>query len=400
MEIRKIPLDESLWLYKEPALLEAISPEAAMELACRVALKGAGAVHRNPLVGAVFVDKEHRFLAAAAHLAYGQEHAEIKLIEKIYKQGLEQRLDQCTLYTTLEPCSHVGKTQPCVGALSKLPIKNLIYGTIDPNPLVAGRGIAFLESRGIACTHSSVFEAMGAPLLQQFRWSLYNKTPFIGLKAALSLNGMAAFSGDRRAWITSERARRYGHWLRHCYEGILVGADTVICDNPSLNARHPHLRGQNPLKIILDPHGRALLSRPVREHRVIEHEGVKTLWISEERFWKSRDGSNARKDLEAFGSQILSLENTWNLHSLLQAFADKDLASLLLEGGTKVWASFLDAGFVNKCYFFLAPKIFNNSAMNLSQSLNSNLDLERLVLTQLDKDLLIEGELSHSGVSK
>lgn len=393
MEIHKTPLDESLWLCKEPELLNSITPQEAMVLACQIALKGIGFVHRNPLVGAVLVDKEHRFLAAAAHLAFGQEHAEINLIDRIRKQKLESHLPDCILYITLEPCSHVGKTQPCIHALSKLPLKEMVYGTIDPNPLVAGRGIAFLEKNNIQCTHSFEFEAMSTHLLEHFKWSLSHKTPYIALKAALTLNGMAAFKGDQRAWISSERSRNYGHWLRNSYEAILVGANTVVTDNPTLNVRHPKFKGRTPLRIVLDPDGRALLSRPLAKHHLLSVEPEKTLWICKSSFWKSN--VEILKNIESLGAQIHSLEKNWNLKDLVQMLGEKDIASLLLEGGPHVWGSFLNEQLVNKLYLFLAPKLFSGNAINFASSLapNESLEFTHTTLTCLEEDLLIEAWL-------
>jgi diaminohydroxyphosphoribosylaminopyrimidine deaminase/5-amino-6-(5-phosphoribosylamino)uracil reductase len=395
LEIRKIPLDESYWRYKEPKPFEEITPTAAMELACQVALKGAGAVHTNPLVGAVLVDERHRFLAAAAHLAYGQEHAEINLIDQVHKKGLETKLAQCILYTTLEPCSHVGKTQPCVNALVKIPLEEVVYGTVDPNPLVAGRGIAFLENSSIRCTHSPEFGKMGRHLLEQFKWCLRKKTPFVGLKAALTLNGMAAYQGDQRAWITLERARNYAHWLRLSYEAVLVGANTVICDNPTLNIRHPNISGRTPLRVVLDPQGQALLSRPLLEHKLVAMEPTKTLWICDEAFWRSDAGASAGKALQKYGTQFYSLDKEWSMNSLLEMLGEKNIASLMLEGGPGIWGSFLNEGLVNKVHLFLAPKFFSGKAINFGSSLSSdrNLSFEEATLTILDNDILIEGPI-------
>jgi len=393
MLIRKTPLDESFWLYEEPELLKSLTPQEAMGLACQIALKGVGSVHKNPLVGTVLVDRQHRFLAAAAHLAYGQEHAEINLIECLHKRQLENHLADSILYTTLEPCSHVGKTRPCVEALSKVPLKEVIYGSIDPNPLVAGKGIAYLEDKKIACTHSSEFEIMGAHLLEHFRWNLMQKTPYIAIKAALSLNGMAAYSGDQRAWITCERSRNYGHWLRNDYEAILVGANTVIRDNPTLNIRHPKFKGRTPLRIVLDPEAKALLARPLHKHHLLSVEPHKTLWICKSSVWKKN--SALMKEIETLGAHIHSLEKNWNLKNLVEFFASQNIASLLLEGGPHVWGSFLNEGLVNKLYVFLAPKLFSGNAMNFARAFepHSNIELTYTTLTCLEEDFLMEAKI-------
>ncbi len=396
MEFRKIPLDESLWRYKEPARFEVLSAQQAMELACAVALKGAGAVHKNPMVGAVLVDAEHRFLVASAHLAFGQDHAEVSLLKQIQQLGLSDHLAQSTLYVTLEPCSHHGKTPPCVDAILRVPIRELVYAAIDPNPLVSGRGIRLLEEQGVQCTFSKDFAAMAEYLLEHFSWGLSHKTPYIGLKTASSLNGMAAYPGDQRAWISGERARHYGHWLRCQYEGILVGAQTIVLDNPTLDVRHPHIQARNPLRIVLDPHGRALQVRDLSEHNILKGDASQTLWICEEVFWESLKGQEMVLALQELGAKILSLPKAWTLHSLLCQLGEREMVSLLIEGGPRTWGAFLQAGLVNKMHCFLATKVFAGNAINFAAYHlgSSHLNLKQTVLTMLEDDILVEGIIS------
>lgn len=386
------PLDQSLWNYREPELLEKISSQRAMELASHVALKGGGRVHKNPLVGAVLVDKEHRFLGAAAHLAFGQEHAEINLIEKIHERKLEALLQGGILYSTLEPCFHKGKTQPCVNALEKIPIQKLVYGNIDPNPEVSGKGIAYLSSKGIRCEQSPDFQKMSAHLLEVFEWCLSSKRPFIALKAALSLNGMSSFPNTERQAITSPRALDYAHWLRRTYEAILVGSKTLILDNPRLDVRHSKLSGPSPLRIAFDPKGKALLSRPLEEHRLIQDHPGKTMWACYSSFWESLEGKELRTNLDRRGVQTLSLQVDRPIESLLQDLEEKDCASLLVEGGPFVWGSFLNKELFNKLYLFLAPQILSGDALNFTSFLKDQrkIDLEKMKLSLLEKDLLLE----------
>lgn len=388
MQIRDIPLDEALWTYKEPEVFEVISKERAIELATTVALKGAEFVHKNPRVGAVFVDKEHRFLAAAAHLVYGQGHAEINLLLKIQERGLESSLDGATLYVTLEPCSHVGKTQSCAQALLKTSIKKVIYAMKDPNPFVLGRGISLLEEHGIVCEHSEVFQEKTEHLLDSFKWSLKHKTPFVALKAALTMNGVAAYKGDRKNWITSERARAYGHWLRMNYEAILVGAGTVFYDNPVLNVRHPYLKGRTPQRIVLDPHGRGLLARDISQQQLVAIEPEKTVWFCRREFWDSHH--DLQEKLKERGVKCLSLERGWTLKTLLEDLGNMGIASLLVEGGVYVWDSFLKERFVNKIYLFQAPKIISGDTLHFASSVDDTRRLEYTHVTALAEDLLIE----------
>jgi diaminohydroxyphosphoribosylaminopyrimidine deaminase/5-amino-6-(5-phosphoribosylamino)uracil reductase len=282
-----------------------------------------------------------------------------------------------------------------VDEIAKLPLKEVIYGAIDPNPLVSGNGIAFLEKRNIRCTYSEFFDVSSAHLLEQFKWALHNKTPYVGLKSAISLNGMSGFPNDKKVWITSERARHYGHWLRMCYDAILVGANTVILDNPILNVRHPKLIGRTPLRIVLDPNGRALLSRPFSECNLLSIEPEKTLWVCKTSFWKSAEGIKALEVLQSSETQIHALDNDWSLQGFLKELGARECGSLLLEGGEKVWGSFLNEGLVNKAHLFFAPKLFSKQGTSFMSSFENDfqLSLKPMTLTSLDEDLLIEGSI-------
>lgn len=393
MEICKIPLDELFYQYAEPALLQPLTPQQAMELACQVALKGVGTVYKNPLVGAVLVDKEHRFIAASAHLVYGEKHAEANLVDEIMNRGLLPQVQESTLYVTLEPCAHHGKTPPCVDILAQLPLKEVVFGAIDPNPLVQGKGVQALKNSGILCRQDSKFGTMGAHLLEHFAWSLNHAGPFIGLKAAITINGIAGRPGDQRVWITSERSRLFGHWLRFYYESILVGANTIMLDNPTLNIRHPKIKGRTPLRLALDPIGKALNCRPLDQQHLLTVEPTKTLWICEESFWRSSVGKKLNSQLEKLGTETYALKSDWRLTDLIHELANKKLASLLLEGGSQVWSSFLEASLVNKLHVFMAPKLLASDHTMHFAPMTGEIPLENVSLTCLGDDILVEGHV-------
>ena len=280
---QKKPLDEIYHEYKEPEIGVVLSPDQCMDLAWQVAWQGLGYVGLNPLVGAVAVDKEHRFLGAACHEKIGQNHAEVNLVEKINQRNLNSSLKDATIYVTLEPCSHFGKTPPCAELLSKLPIKKVVYGCKDYNPKVNGKGVAHLLSQDISVEQFHDCSRLDE-LVKHHLWFLNYKTPYIGLKAAVTFNGILARLGDRRPQISCQRSLEYGHWLRLRYDSILVGKNTVIYDNPILNIRHVKTE-KVPLRIVVDPQGQALLSRKLEEHNLIKYSPKQTMWCCHKNVW-------------------------------------------------------------------------------------------------------------------
>lgn len=419
MQWNPIPKDEFLHQLKMPELRDPLSPQQCMELAYHIAWQGLGFVYQNPLVGAVVVDKDHRFLAAAAHLKFGEEHAEVRLVQALREKNLLHHLKDATLYVTLEPCSHQGKTKPCVDLLLSLPIKKVIYGCVDPNPLVHGQGVKKLEEKGITCENPVFFQNMVRDLISHFKHFISHRRPFVGLKVACTLNAISAKNGDKRAWLTSLRARQYGHWLRQRYDAILVGAQTVIQDNPTLIVDHPFIQTpRDPLRIVFDPHGRALKFRPLKNTQLLHpsknSQSLQTLWVCSEFFWQSPAGKKAKHEVEALGAETLGLELDpiskqitdfekiqFDIHRFLQVLADRGLPSLLLEGGTGVWGAFLKAGAVHQTHVFLAPKIFSfEDSISWSQEYmggdGQHLSCHDIVLTALDDTLLYEGLLSRN----
>ncbi|MBP6219398.1 MAG: bifunctional diaminohydroxyphosphoribosylaminopyrimidine deaminase/5-amino-6-(5-phosphoribosylamino)uracil reductase RibD [Oligoflexales bacterium] len=366
---QRLALDEWSLSFKEPEFLSSVTEDECIQLAAQIAWQGLGFVKTNPLVGAVAVDQNHRFLGAAAHLQYGEGHAEQNLLAKIKQQGHGDALRGGTLYCTLEPCSHFGKTPPCSRLVAESALQKLVYGFKDPNPLVAGRGLAQLESVGILCSESKLLRELSAPLLEHFFYWIEHKgeLPFIGLKIAMSINSVLGFRKSETAldpkpsqWITSQRAREYGHWLRQHYESILVGAQTLIEDNPTLNVRHPDLvatnRARTPLRIVFDPNGRALKSRELSEHNLLKTEPSKTLWVCQSHFWEQENQLKQR--LEQLGAETFGLKkDDSGLMSLLKYLAARGVPSLLVEGGAKTWNYFLAENLPKKLHVFMAPKV-------------------------------------------
>ena len=215
-----------------PQLNTVLADTQCMDIAYQIAWQGCGAVSTNPLVGAVAVDSKQSFLKAAAHLQRGKAHAEVNLVEALKRDQLLSRLKGGCIYVTLEPCCHTGLTPPCTSLLKNLAPISVKYGCKDPNPLVAGRGISELLKADIKV--SQIKTTGLTKLLEHFQWYLKNRRPFVGIKVATSLNGIIA-KRETQEIDYRRRARSYGHWLRLHYDSILIGANTLIQDNPSLN---------------------------------------------------------------------------------------------------------------------------------------------------------------------
>jgi len=405
MFVQLTPHDEILSLTKLPLLFSTLTPSACMDLACQIAWQGVGHTKTNPLVGAVVVDKNHRFLGAAAHLQYGGPHAEVQLFTSIQEQGLAEHLEGATLYVTLEPCAHQGKTPPCAAYLLDFPLKKVVVGVVDPNPLVNGKGLQLLKENQILTEVPEEFTQKALSLLEFFFHYQSKKTPFVGLKAAFNLSGAIGLKDSSRLEITQARARTYGHWLRQHYQSILVGAGTVIADNPTLTVRHEHLpRKRTPLRLVLDPDGRALTHRALRETNLLNHEADKTMWVCSEDFYQSPTGNLLRKELIDLGAKTLALpyaQTGFDLPLFLQQLGAMGISSTLLEGGAKIWGSFLEQDLVQKCHLFIAPTLISTAnAIHWSDhftGLKKSIQLHNISITPLDENLLLEGTCTQEG---
>jgi len=302
-----------------------ITREQAQDLAIREAEKAIGFVSPNPLVGCVVVDKDHKFLSSGYHEKFGEAHAEINALNKLQKSQLQD----ATLYVTLEPCSHTGKTPPCSERLMAEPIKNVVIGLQDPNPLVAGRGISMLRQKGINVEVDDKFGERCRQLTEIFLWHIQNQSPFIALKVATSLDGKVALSSGESQWITGEEARKAGRALRAKYDATLIGAGTLIHDNPRMDFRGTAFEGKKTNRLIIwDP------SRTAKEFLP-----------------KSIVGQSFSKDMVTLiHTPVITMEVLKKLHR-------EGIYSILVEGGANTHSHFVQQGFVHKIYNFVAPTL-------------------------------------------
>ncbi len=315
-----------------------------MAQALDLARKGEGTTSPNPMVGAVVV-REGVVVGRGFHERAGGPHAEIAALREA-----GERARGATLYVTLEPCNHTGRTGPCTEAVLAAGVARVVAAMRDPNPL-AGGGLERLAAEGVTVS-SGLMEAEARRLNEAFISFVTKKRPFILLKAAATLDGrIATRTGDSK-WITGPEARAHAHRVRRALDAILVGVGTVLADDPTLTARAPGLSAKNPVRVILDtrlstPPGSALL-RSASESAI---------WI----FCGGDFPQERREALESAGAEVIpagcDASGRVDLRRVMEILARRSVLSLLVEGGSRVHAAFLAARLADKVHFYLAPKI-------------------------------------------
>ncbi len=310
-----------------------------MELALRLALERKGLTHPNPTVGCVIV-KEGKVIAQANHERAGSPHAEAKALSMAGESAKDS-----TLYVTLEPCTHFGRTPPCVDAIIKAGVKRVVIATLDPNPLVSGNGVRRLREAGIE-VKVGVLEEEAKRLNEDFFTYITKGRPYITLKFAQSLDGSLATQNYHSKWISSEESRKYAHKLRAEASAVLVGINTVLRDNPSLTVRAFEWE-RNPTRIVLDPK----LRIPI-DCNLVKDKKAKTVVITAV---EDRHKINA---LQEEGVEVLLAgyeDGLLNLKEVLRELYFKEVMHLLVEGGAHTLTSFLREGFYDRICVFLAP---------------------------------------------
>ncbi len=328
--------------------MKAKEDEFYMRLALKEGRRGLGRTSPNPPVGAVVVDPEsEKILARGYHRRAGLPHAEVEALRRAGDQARG-----ATLYVTLEPCHHHGRTPPCTEAILEAGIRRVVAGTRDPNPKARG-GLEYLRTRGIE-VRSGVLERECRYLVRFFLKRVLTGLPWVILKAATSLDGRIATRTGDSQWITGEAARRYGHRLRDICDAILVGRRTVEADDPELTCRLP--RGRNPIRIVLDT--RLSLSP---EYRIFQTARETPTWL----ICGERASSEKEKTFRDLGVEVLRVKERngrIDLEDLLKVLARRDILSVLVEGGGEIHGSFLDAGLVDEVFFFVGPVIIGGKA--------------------------------------
>lgn len=325
-----------------------MAEEQFMKRAIELAKQGAGWTAPNPLVGAVVV-KNGRVIGEGYHRKYGELHAERNALAACSEDPAG-----ATLYVTLEPCCHYGKTPPCTEIIIEKKIAKVVIGSRDPNPKVAGKGARILREHGIEVVEDYMREACDA-LNPVFFHYITTKTPYVVLKFAMTLDGKIATRTGASKWITGEAARNHVHQLRGRYAGILAGIGTVLADDPMLNCRIDG--AHQPLRIILDSH----LRIPMGSRLVRSAKEYPLLIVCNESIRDREEGINRIQKLEEAGAKVWTLPEKNghpDLNVLMQRLGEEKIDSVLIEGGGTVNEAALKAHIVHHVYAYIAPKIF------------------------------------------
>ena len=357
-----------------------------MQRALDLAKLGAGFVNPNPMVGAVIV-KDGKIIGEGYHKKYGDLHAERNALKDCRERGNNPK--DATIYVTLEPCCHHGKTPPCTEAIIESGISKVVIGTLDVNPLVAGRGAEILSNSGIR-VEIGLLEKECKELNRIFNKYMTEKRPYVLMKYAMTADGKIATVSGESKWITGEKARENAHKLRKRFAGIMVGVSTVISDNPSLDCRLDEST-KNPVRIICDSYLRTPLDATV----------VKTANEIETIIATSSEDKEKIAQYQERGCKVLvvpSSEKGINLKYLMKALGEMGIDSVLLEGGGTINYSALESKIVDEIHIHMAPKIFGGNSKSPVEGLGISdisqaVKLNPIRTTWAGKDLIIENEV-------
>lgn len=320
---------------------DLMDDELYMRQALALACLAEGDTSPNPMVGAVIVSADGEVVGEGYHHKAGQPHAEINALKEAKKLARGG-----TIYVTLEPCSHFGRTGPCCEAIIAAGLKRVVAAVEDPNPKVAGNGFKRLRDAGIEVTVGVCAEESRLLNEKFFHWIVTGR-PFVSMKYAMTLDGkIATRTGDSK-WITGEDARAYGHYLRKAHDCILVGKNTVLADDPELTTRL--VEGRNPLRIVLDSNCEIPMTA-----KIFDGE-AETLLVTGTSKQAKAEALQALPKVEVL--QLPAVNGKLPVALLLQELAGRNLTSILVEGGSTVHGDFLEAGLVDRIYAFIAPKL-------------------------------------------
>ena len=355
-----------------------------MNIALELAEKGRGYTSPNPVVGAVVV-KDGNIVGKGWHQMLGGAHAEVNALDHAGEQARE-----ATIYVTLEPCHHHGRTPPCTERILSAGIRRVVIAAADPNPKVAGGGADYLKKQGLDIA-MGVCEDKAKEQNEAFFKFIRTGRPFVILKCAATLDGrIATRTGDSK-WVTGPASRQYVHELRHAADGIMVGIGTVKTDNPSLTTRLDEKKGADPHRIILDTR----LSIP-EDAKVLRIESASDTII----IFNKPDDPKKPERLTEKGIELIQAplkDGLLDLSAVVDLLGRKDMTSLLIEGGSRVIGSVVRAGIADKIYFFYAPKILGGDdgipvcSGPGPELMADSLPINNISVKRFDDDVLISG---------
>ncbi|MCX5695568.1 MAG: bifunctional diaminohydroxyphosphoribosylaminopyrimidine deaminase/5-amino-6-(5-phosphoribosylamino)uracil reductase RibD [Candidatus Omnitrophica bacterium] len=355
--------------------------EYYMNLAMQLALKGKGKTSPNPLVGAVVV-KKGKIIGRGFHAQAGLSHAEVVALDEAGDLA-----EDATLYVTLEPCRHFGRTPPCVARIIKSGVQKVVVGMVDPNPLNNGKGIEILRQNKIKVEVGFLEDELKR-LNEAFIKYITKKIPFVTVKVAQSLDGRIATKTGDSKWITSDKSRGLAHRSRGNFDAIMVGVNTVLRDNPKLDS---WFSKKHPVKIVVD----SQLSTPGKANIFLGSSPVIIATLA------ARSGQETENRAILTGkANILETKEKGgqvNLKDMLKKLAGMGITNILVEGGGMLIGSLFDEGLVDKIMFFLSPKIIGgkdaiSSVMGQGVArVERALKLKNVTLKRVGEDFLIEG---------
>ncbi len=358
-----------------------------MEHALALASKARGHTSPNPMVGAVIV-RDGEIIGEGYHQRAGDAHAEVHALNQA--KGLAEG---ATMYVTLEPCCHWGRTPPCTESVIRAKLADVFVAMKDPNPQVAGNGIRQLEEAGIP-VQVGICEEESRQLNEVFIKYITTQYPFVILKSAISLDGKIATASGESQWITSEASRLKGHEVRAQVDAILVGVGTVLQDNPSLTARFPETQNEDPIRVVVDSRGRTPLGAKVFNP---DSKAGTLIAVTE------NAPVGKIEALQSAGADVLIIEAQEGrvcLSALMRELGRREITSVLIEGGGEINAAALQAGIVDKLMFFIAPKLIGGKdapgpigGVGIAR-LAEAFALRDANISQIGTDFLIEGYLS------
>jgi diaminohydroxyphosphoribosylaminopyrimidine deaminase/5-amino-6-(5-phosphoribosylamino)uracil reductase len=355
-----------------------------MRHALALARRGLGRVAPNPAVGCVIVSEGGRIVGRGSTKPGGRPHAETVALEQA-----KERARGATVYVTLEPCAHQGKTPPCADALIRAGVKRVVAAAQDPEPRVNGQGFARLKAAGIELTQG-VLEKEALQLNEGFLRRVRDGRPLVTLKVAQSLDGKIALKSGESRWITGEEARAFGHLMRAEHDAILVGIGTALADDPELTVRLAGLEDRLPLRIVLDTNGRL----PAQSKLARTARKVPTLVFT---------AGAPRPELEALGVDVVFAARDAQAHigipAMLAALAKRGVTRLLVEGGAAVHASFLSGGLVDRLEVFTAPIVLGGDALD-SVAARALADIKEASRFERTGERRLDGDLLESFIRK
>jgi len=357
-----------------------------MKRVLQLAKKGTSRVSPNPRVGAIIV-KNQRIISEGYHMDYGGPHAEINAMSHVPYNTLKDSI----LYVNLEPCSHHGHTPPCVHAIIKSGIQKVVVGHIDPNPLVNGKGIEMLQKAGIQ-VKLGILEKDCCQLNEAYIKLITKNRPFVTLKIAETLDGKIATVTGESHWITSKESRRIVHRLRSEHDGILVGINTILIDNPELTVRLFRSVHHQPKRFVMDE----MLQIPY-ESKILKHPDMdRTIIVTSEQSSKARIQKLTDTGVKVWMIQTNSNGNI-SIPHLCHKMAQEKVSSLLVEGGRQIFTSFYQSGETDRIIIFIAPKLFGTgyeSFHELNIRSPQDADVFKTVKwRRVGNDMIFEGRL-------